>query len=43
MVLRTEARDGLVEHLERAYDEAFGRRPEVEFYSGSGGPREVFG
>lgn len=41
MVLESSAREGLAECLEGTYREAFGRLPRVEFFRGSGGPREI--
>lgn len=42
-VLRTEARDGFVEHLARRFEERFGSRPPVEFFRGGSGPYEFVG
>jgi galactokinase len=43
IVLRRESQQGFREHVERAFHDAFRRRPAIEFFSTSGGPREVEG
>jgi len=40
-VLRTDARAGFADHLERRFEERFGSRPPVEFFRGGTGPHEV--
>ncbi len=42
-VLRTDARDGFADHLERRFEERFGSRPPVEFFRGGVGPHEALG
>lgn len=41
VVLRREAREGFQEHVERAFQARFRRRPTVEFFVTGGGPREL--
>ena len=35
--------DGLREHVRESFERAFGRRPEVSFFGGDSGPREITG
>lgn len=43
ILLRTEARPGLAEHVSESFRRRFGREPRVELFAGDGGPRELPG